>query len=99
MASNPVSGFDMQDTIAWYESAKPRLPPPIIYCPLPCPIEDRQFIGMPAEYLHALYSLFPEHARARSILRKIAGKPAMWFHRDAKAGQQISTGDVQEALS
>ena len=99
MGEYAASGFDMGKTIEWYLSSRPVLPVIRTDSDLPHPIENQHLIGLSAGELGGLWNLFPEQARARSIMRKVVGQPATWFHRDSASGKPVPTTSIAEALS
>lgn len=92
-----VLGLDMRETLEWYKATTLRLPK--VLAALLHPIEDPHLIELSAQELGGLFSLFPENAQKRSILRKVIGKPATWFHKNSTSEQPIPTTEPAEALS
>ena len=99
MACYKTSGLDMGQTIEWYKSSGIRLPSTTLDKSLPRPIENQDFIELSDRELCGLLYLFPENSRMRSILRKIVGQPATWFHRDSTGEKPVPTTNQEEALS
>jgi len=99
MADYKTSGLDMEKTIEWYTSSGVRLPLNSTDKNLAYPIENRDLIELSDGELGGLFYLFPENARNRSILRKVVGQPATWFHRDSTSEQPIPTTSQEDALS
>ena len=49
--------------------------------------------------MHRFSFIFPEKARARSILKRIVGQPQTWFHKDSEPSNPKPTTTADEALS
>jgi len=92
-----TSGLDMKETIEWYKRSGIELPE--VSGDFPFPVENQDLIGLSKKELGGLFSLFPKNARDRSILRKVVGQPATWFHKDSTSEQPIPTTNQDEALS
>jgi hypothetical protein len=93
-----TSGLDMEKTLEWYKSSGVELPP-IPEKDFTYPLENKEFIELSDQELGGLFSLFPESARSRSILRKVVGQPTTWFHRDSTSEQPQPTTNEADALS
>ncbi|MBI5022952.1 MAG: hypothetical protein HZC05_02190 [Candidatus Magasanikbacteria bacterium] len=106
MKTKALSGLDMARTLRWYEDKQQRLLEMIPFAissreKIPCSLRHAKFLQLTRRDLTALWLLFPEEARRRSILRRIDGKPATWFHRDSLASEigPFTTVKPAEALS
>lgn len=93
-----TSGLDMKETLDWYKSSGVEMPP-IQERDFSYPLEKRELIELSERELGGLLALFPENARERSILRKVAGQPPTWFHRDSTSEQPKPTTSETEAMS
>jgi hypothetical protein len=92
-----ILGLDMKETLEWYETSGVELPQ--VSADLPYPVENQNLIELSDRELGGLLSLFPKNAHDRSILRKIVGQHATWFHKDSTSEQPIPTTNQDEALS
>ncbi|MBT6774756.1 hypothetical protein HOA91_05295 [Candidatus Woesearchaeota archaeon] len=95
-------GFDMKNTIAWYEQNKEELLarlPQATNQPFGFRTRNREQIQLPTSELAALLHLFPEQARERSLLKYIIGKPETWFHSDSTDSNPVPTTNLEEAIS
>jgi len=97
--TNKSSGFEMKETLEWYQTSGIRLAFHPTYRTLPVSIESQGLIGLNSQELGVLYYLFPDKARERSILRKIVGQPTNWFHQNSTPELPLPTTDVAKALS
>ncbi len=97
--AHEISGLDMKQTLAWYKNSGIELPPLPSDEDFPCPIENEESVELSSQELGALFSLFPENARKRSILRKVVGQPTTWFHKDSTPEKPTPTTEPTEALS
>lgn len=93
-----TSGLDMRETLDWYKGSRIEVPP-IPEMDFPYPIENQELIELSKRELGGLWSLFPENARKRSILRKVVGQPPTWFHRNSTSEQPQPTTNEAEASS
>ncbi|KKR99012.1 MAG: hypothetical protein UU49_C0012G0002 [Candidatus Magasanikbacteria bacterium GW2011_GWC2_41_17] len=68
---------------------------------LPFPLRDSKLLQLTREDMLALWLLFPEAARKRSVLRRVEGKPATWFHHDSPVSEigPFITTEPTDALS
>ncbi len=105
MAKKALSGLDMAETLLFYEEHQDRLLGMIpASAPrderLPFPLRHTKFLQLDRHTLLALWFLFPEEARNRSVLRRVEGRPAAWFHAGSmgEAGP-FKTENPAEALS
>ncbi len=93
-----TSGLDMKKTLDWYGGSKIEMPQ-VPEIDLPCPIENKDLIELSEKELGGLFSMFPENARNRSIMKKVIGKPSAWFHKNSTNKQPQETHNQIEALS
>jgi hypothetical protein len=93
-----TSGLDMRETLDWYKNSGVEMPP-IPKMDFSCPVENKELIELSEREMGALFTLFPENARRRSILRKVVGKSPTWFHRDSTSEQPKPTTNEAEAMS
>lgn len=96
------SGFDLGVTIDWYEKNMDQILnnlPEQAKKPIKIPIENGGLVELSSEELEALWLLFPEAARDRSIVRSVKGQPMTWFHKDSTSIQPIPTTESEQALS
>ena len=93
-----TSGLDMSETLNWYQKSGIKIPE-IPKTDFSHPVEQGELIELSERELGGLLSLFPENAIKRSILRKVVGKPATWFHQDSTNEQPQPTTSETEALS
>lgn len=97
--ANDASGFDMERTIDWYIRSGVSLPDLLYNKPFNFQIENDSNVLLSREELGGLLHLFHQNARARSILRKVVGKPATWFHKDSTGKNPKPTTNPEDALS
>lgn len=102
LTSNADSGFDMQETILWYQENKDdilsRLPKAEAGAPEYL-VSGLEQTGLSDSELVALINMFPEAARKRSVLIEIQGKPPRWFHRDSAPNKPVPADRRVDALS
>lgn len=97
-----ISGFDMKPTIDWYEANGWRLSRCLPWSSgrkFPYPFYGQRYSHLTEGQLTVLYNLFPEPARARSVLKRVTGKPPAWFHKKSTPAKPIPTTKREEALS
>jgi hypothetical protein len=106
MGKKTLSGLDMAKTLQFYEDNQRQLLKmiPCAVLPgekLPFPLRDSKLLQLTKDDILSLWLLFPEAARKRSVLRRVEGKPATWFHRDSLASEigPFTTVKPAEALS
>lgn len=82
-----LSGLDMAPTLQWYEEEYSvlfdKIPHPDHVHPterLPFPLRGVKYLQPEKRMLLAYWLTFPHQARERSVLRRIVGRPATWFH-------------------
>lgn len=82
-----LSGLDMAETLRWYEDNYAmlfdKIPHPDHVHPterLPFPLRGVKYLQPDRKMLLAYWMRFPQQARERSVLRRIVGRPATWFH-------------------
>jgi len=92
-------GLDLKDTLTWYKKHNIDLPKIPIDKDLPYPIENQELIGLSAKELGGLFSLFPENAKQRSILKKVIGQPTTWFHKESTEQNIKTTTNPADAIS
>lgn len=99
---NSESGFDMKSTVKWY-GENPDLILSNISFPYntndPYAVLGHEYLALTPMEIWGLISHFPVQARKRSILRKITGKPTLWFSKESTGDKPKSTSFIAEALS
>lgn len=93
-----TSGLDMRETLDWYKNSGVEMPaiPEIDFSH---PVENLELIELSEREMGGLFTLFPENARKRSILRKVVGQSPTWFHRDSTSEQPKPTTNEADAMS
>lgn len=105
-----TSGLDMAPTLRWYgeqwQILMEKLDDDSIRVSpngekMPFPLRGTRHLQMSKNEMTALWLRFPEPARNRSVLRRIVGKPAAWFHHASLASEvgPIPTEDPKDALA
>jgi hypothetical protein len=97
MADYQTSGLDMGQTLEWYRTSGVGLPQ--IPSDKQLPVENPDLIALSSRDLGSLLSLFSKNAIERSILRKIVGMPATWFHKDSTSEKPVPTTKQEDALT
>ncbi len=100
MTDETNSGYEMKDTLRWYDSQIKGLSLGNLGVRRDYPIENPELAQLNPQYVKNVLSLFPRNARERSILDKISWAKPLWFAKASiGTGVPTPTGFCSDAIS